>query len=138
MKGEITMSTIRRHGVAFHLLPTSSEAFWLEVIRESDGAVLIAEEYTGDGIEDFAGAVDEWFDDIIHGTLDRIEIPLCRVCGARRRTIRRDAEGWVLAELHAEFEFQLCFPCASNLQRNNPWLRAHLDERHGPGSDDNW
>lgn len=48
------MSTIRRHGVAFHLIPTPGDDLWLEVIRESDGAVLVNELFRGEGEAAFA------------------------------------------------------------------------------------
>ncbi len=129
------MSTIRRHGVAFHLIPTPGEVLWLEVIRESDGAVLHCEELD-DQPDELAEAVEKWFDDIVRGRVDGIDIPACRGCGNRRRVARTDHDGWVLPDYLVEWHFVLCVVCAARLEQASPWMRDYLAERVGPIPDD--
>ena len=124
------MSTIRRHGVSFHLLPTIGDTLWLEVVRESDGAVLATEEYLGEGDDDFAAAVDEWFDGIVQERIGEIEIDTCRVCGGRRRVMRHDEHGGMAADYLVEWEYDLCLPCAAHMERSIPWIRGYLLERY--------
>lgn len=132
------MSTIRRHGVAFHLLPTLDNSRWLEVIRESDGAVLVTCEFDGDDT-DFDQAVEEWLDAAVHHSVSQIEVPVCRVCGARRREVQVDGLGRMLADQLIEWEFDLCLPCAGDLQRTSPWIRGFLLERYHPvDEEDDW
>lgn len=130
------MSTIRRHGVAFHLIPTPGDDLWLEVIRESDGAVLVNEVFRGEGEAEFAPAVEEWFDDIVRGQVDQIDIPRCRVCDCRRRELPRSDSGHLLAEAVVEWEFDLCPACASHLEQSVPWMRGFLAERYVPDADE--
>ena len=129
------MSTIRRHGVSFHLLPTVGDSLWLEVIRESDGAVLATEQYIGEGDHDFAAAVEEWFDDIVLQRIGEIEIDTCRACGARRRVTRLDENGCMQADYLVEWEYDLCLPCATHMERSVPWIKGFLLERY-PTYDD--
>ncbi len=124
------MSTIRRHGVAFHLIPTPVQTLWLEVIRESDGAVLASEEFRGDSDDDLAPAVEEWFDDIVLDRINGIEIPTCRSCGSRQREAQRGEDGRILPEYLIEWDFDLCIPCASQFEQANPWLRAHVEGQY--------
>jgi hypothetical protein len=128
-KGDISMSTIRRHGVAFHLLPSLGDGLWLEVIRESDGAVLVTEQYTGQGDDDFAEAVEAWFDDVVLDRLTDIDISWCRLCGARRREVRQNEDGIAVEHL-IEYEYDLCLPCGSHLERTTPWIVQYLKERY--------
>lgn len=129
------MSTIRRHGVAFHLIPTPGEVLWLEVIRESDGVVLLCEEWD-DNPEEFAEAVEEWFDDIVRNRIGEIDIPSCRGCGSRRRIVHTDHDGWVLPEYLVEWHFDLCVTCAARLEQASPWIRDYLADRVAPIPDE--
>jgi hypothetical protein len=122
-KGEIIMSTIRRHGVAFHLLPTLGDGLWLEVMRECDGPVLLTEQYTGQGDGDFVEAVEEWFDDPVSERLTKVDIATCWLCGARRREVRQDEDG-ILVEHLIEYEYDLYLACASHLEQTAPGSSA--------------
>jgi hypothetical protein len=129
-EGRATMSTIRRHGVAFHLIPIPGEGLWLEVIRESDGAVLVGQKFTGESDEELAPAVEEWVDDIVNERVSGIEVSACRLCGARRRPIQDDEHGRVLPDYLVEWEFDLCLPCASEIEHTSPWMRAYIKDRY--------
>ncbi len=127
------MSTIRRHGVAFHLVPTPGESLWLEVIRESDGVVLVSTEFDGD--DNLDEAVEEWFADIVTGTITEIEVKMCRLCGNRRRPIQMEDQR-LAREFLVEFDYDLCEPCATRFVRNNPWIQTAVEERHFLNADD--
>lgn len=131
------MSTIRRHGVTFHLLPTLDDSLWVEVIRESDGAVLVTSQFDGDD-NDFEGAVVEWFGMIVQGSITGISIPLCRSCKGRRREVGRDHDGNVLVEFLVEHSFDLCLQCANHLEQTNPWIRRYVQERFCYDEENNW
>lgn len=131
------MSTIRRHGVAFHVIPTPGEGLWLEVIRESDGAVLISERFRGESSDELAPAVDEWFADIVSESVDAFEVQVCRVCGARRRPVEDDC-GIPLDDHLVEWEFDLCVACASHLEQTNPWMRTYVRDQRFPDLADDW
>lgn len=126
------MSTIRRHGVAFHLLPTPTGGLWLEVVRESDGAVLVTEEYSGEGDSDFAATVEQWLDELVLETVSGLDIEYCRLCQLRRRQVRYDDLGLPIADYLVEWEFALCLSCASHMEQTTPWIRRYLCERYLP------
>jgi len=130
------MSTIRRHGVAFHLIPTPSDTLWLEVIRESDGAVLVSEQFRGQHDSELAPAVEEWIDDIVLERVGAINIPLCRACSGRRRHVQRNSDGVVPREYLVEWEFDLCVTCAARSEQEHPWIRSWLEERYRPDPED--
>jgi hypothetical protein len=128
------MSTIRRHGVAFHLLPTPEDTLWLEVIREADGVILVSEEYHG-ADHDFPRAVEEWFDTLVQDSLSDLTFNPCRLCGEGRRQMRQDDGGWLTADYLVEYEFDLCIRCADATEQAIPWVRAFLTERFRPDVD---
>ncbi|MFZ9629193.1 MAG: hypothetical protein ACO3C1_07555, partial [Ilumatobacteraceae bacterium] len=129
------MSTIRRHGVAFHLIPTPSDTLWLEVIRESDGAVLVSEPFRGDDDAELAPAVDEWIADIVLERVGEIPISACRVCGNRRREMRHDDTGRIRRDHVIEWEFDLCITCAAHIEQAVPWIVGWVEERYFPDDD---
>ncbi len=129
------MSTIRRHGVAFHLIPTPGSDLWLEVIREADGVVLVSTAFDGDS-DDLAPAVDAWFEDLALKTISKIDIPTCRSCNSRRREVERDEDYRIQPGFLTEWMFELCHPCATQFEHANPWLRGLLLERFFPDRDD--
>ena len=125
------MSTIRRHGVAFHLIPTLGEHLWLEVIRESDGAVLASEDFRGSGDEGLATAADEWFDHIVLDRINEISVSTCRNCENRRRPEPEHDDRSTSRDYLTERQFDLCMACAAHLERTVPWMRGFLEEWHG-------
>ena len=128
------MSTIRRHGVAFHLVPTPGESLWLEVIRDSDGVVLVSTEFDGD--DNLDEAVEEWFADIVTRTITDIEVKVCRLCGNRRRPVQTGDDRRVTREFLVEWDYDLCEPCAIRFVRINPWVQTMLEGRYFPDTDD--
>lgn len=130
------MSTIRRHGVAFHLVPTLGERLWLEVIRESDGAVLVSEEFKGEGDDDLAPAVEEWFGHIVLERVTEIDVSACRNCENRRRPDPWDEDGTIRRGHVIEWEFDLCISCATQLEQAVPWMRGYLEERYVVSDDE--
>ena len=129
------MSIIRRHGVAFHLLPTPDDSRWLEVVRESDGAVLVSRRF--DGTDDnFHRAVEAWFDEVVQESVSGIEVPVCRLCGTRRRDTPYDDNGLMSSDRLVEWEYDLCQQCASNMEQASPWIRKFLEDRYHPVPDD--
>lgn len=127
------MSTIRRHGVAFHLVPTPDDGLWIEVVREADDAVLISGPFDGDD-DDLTSAVEEWFEEIIVATVRRCAVEGCRACGGRPRQAPDGEDYRLVVEHTVEWEFDLCPPCAERLVRDHPWIERYATERH-PGDD---
>lgn len=130
------MSTIRRFGVAFHLIPTPDDGLWVEVIREADGAVLVSGEFDGDTDDDLVEAVDEWFDDLIARTVNGIDTESCRSCRTGRRTVEPDHHGRVPVEVLVEWEFDLCHDCAAQFIHENPWIQKYVESRYLRPADD--
>jgi hypothetical protein len=132
------MSTIRRHGVAFHLLPTLTDNRWFEVIREFDGAVLVSREFHGDDT-DFGKAVEEWLAAAVHDSVSCMVVPVCRVCGDRLRELQLDDRGRIVVDQLVEWEYDLCLRCAGHMERTSPWLRNFLLRRQrAAGDGDDW
>ena len=123
------MSTIRRHGVPFHLLPTAGDSLWLEVIRESDGLVIACEEFTGESEEALPDAVDEWFADIATARVEEIVVFQCGSCGGRRDLINWGPTGYPYRAELLRYEYQLCIPCADRLGRQWPFLQKLAENR---------
>lgn len=123
------MSTIRKYGVVFHLIPTIGDELWVETVRESDGAVISSGPFLGASEEEFAEGVDEWFEGVVSERLEAVEVLRCRACGQRRRDVRLLDDGNLSAATVVEYEFDLCIACASNLEHSTPWLLGYLTER---------
>lgn len=124
------MSTIRKYGVAFHLIPTVGDELWVETVRESDGAVISCGPFLGESEDDFAEGVDEWFEGVVGERLESIEVLRCRACGQRRRDVRQLDDGALTTETVVEYEFDLCSGCAAGLELSAPWLMGYLAERY--------
>ncbi|MEY2755325.1 MAG: hypothetical protein RJB65_1683 [Actinomycetota bacterium] len=134
------MSTIRKYGVAFHLIPTMGDELWVEAVRESDGAVVSSGVFKGDSEDDFSSGVDNWFADVVDDRLAPLEVLRCRACGRHRRDVRA-FDGRLTPENIVEYEFDICAACAAGVERNLPWMRAYLTDRYpeaeyGLSSDD--
>lgn len=124
------MSTIRKYGVAFHLIPTVGDELWIETVRESDGAVISCGPFPGESEDEFAAGVDEWFEGVVNDRLEAIEVLRCRRCGQRRRDIRQLFDGVLTTETVVEYEFDLCTGCAAGFELSAPWIMGYLAERY--------
>lgn len=117
------MSRTTRHGVTFTLFPSPDDDLWLEIVRNHDGAVLSCDRFNG-ADADFHAAVESWFDDIVAGVVNEMDIEACQACNGRRPS-HFDEEGCLVLESDVagvEWRFDLCTPCAEHLIRTNPWV----------------
>ena len=116
------ISVIRQHGLVFTLIPDPFDSLWIEIRRESDGAVVVSAPFGGE-YDEFADGVAEWIDDIMRKTIEAMTIDSCNACGARRMEyeIPEDLEEMTDHQV-VEAKFLLCAPCAQHMVRTNPWV----------------